>query len=99
MGFEAPRAESHGVVLGLQQLERQQAEQEQKRQLQAAPARHPALRQDSEDDDTAPSSTLNSNANDLLDMGLDGDERSSSIGRFIENTRVSQYGARLALSA
>ena len=72
------------VVLGLQQLERQQVEQEKKRQ--ASRVAQQAAMQDAEDDDTAPSSTNNSNTNDVLDPG----PNESSIGRFINNTRVSQ---------
>lgn len=75
------------VVLGLQQLERQQAEQEQKRRAQAA---QQPLMHDSEDDSTAPSSTLNSNAEE--------EPQESSIGRFFNNTRVSSYCHSFSLS-
>jgi hypothetical protein len=73
-----------GIVLGLQQLERQQVEQEQKRQ-----ALTEVQQLDSEaDDDTAPSSTLNSNTNETM-KAVRGEDRPSSIRHFIQNTRVS----------
>jgi hypothetical protein len=75
-----PAPQMDSVVLGLQQLERQQqAEREQKRQA-AQVFRVPH----EEDDDTVPSSTQNSNTNeDPLNV-----QGGSSIGRFITNTRV-----------
>lgn len=79
------------VVLGLQQLERQQAEQEQKRmELPVSRTQPPVPHEDSSeaDDDTAPSSTMNSNTNDHMEGAFKGDDRSSSIGRFLQNTRV-----------
>jgi membrane protease subunit (stomatin/prohibitin family) len=80
-----------GVVLGLQQLERQQAEQEQKRQALAIQQQQ-AAPQDSEDDDTAPSSAQNSNTNELMEPGAhDEGDKSSSIGRFLQNTRVRSH--------
>jgi len=80
------------VVLGLQQLERQQAQQERKRQAKAALL---SSTQDSSDDSTAPSTTQNSNTNDALDPGP-SDEKESSIGRFITNTRVSSIARLLS---
>jgi hypothetical protein len=79
------------VVLGLQQLERQQqAEREQKRQA-AQVFRVPH----EEDDDTVPSSTQNSNTNeDPLNV-----QGGSSIGRFITNTRKRLSSRDLKASA
>ena len=75
----APQMDS--VVLGLQQLERQQAAERAQKSQAAQVFRVP---HDPEDDDTVPSSTQNSNTNEdpLNDQG------GSSIGRFITNTRV-----------
>lgn len=80
-----PVTQMDSVVLGLQHLERQQAQQEQKRQATQQVFR-PQTAPQPEDDDTVPSSTQNSNTTDPLDPGPGG----SSIGRFISNTRVSQ---------
>lgn len=80
-GHSPQALQMDSVVLGLQQLERQQVEQEQKRLARTVPPPSP---HDSSDDSTAPSSTQNSNTADVLDPG----PTESSFGRFLRVSRL-----------